>query len=168
MFSSVTKQIWSRLTVGRVRPCADESPCVTCFFFMWLQEFKFMSRFLVRFSWLISWWFSLFVVTVEAHSTPLGICACLVISGNLVLQVSPLEFARMQGQPEDPKRKNQVFYNVVVPICQVFSLFIYLFLIELWSYMCQLTLPVCYICSSKIEKYLFTCDWKWLSQNIIM
>jgi hypothetical protein len=36
--------------------------------------------------------------------------------------------------------KNHVFYNVVVPICQVFSLFIYLFLIELWSYMCQLTL----------------------------
>jgi hypothetical protein len=131
-----------------------------------VQIHVYIYRFLVRFSWLVSWWFSLFVVTVEAHSTPLGICACLVISGNLVLQVSPLEFARMQGQPEDPKMKNHVFYNVVVPICQVFSFFIYLFLIELWSYMCQLTLPVCYI--SKIEKYLFTCDWKCCSQNIIM
>jgi hypothetical protein len=133
-----------------------------------VQIHVYIYRFLVRFSWLISWWFSLFVVTVEAHSTPLGICACLVISGNLVLQVSPLEFARMQGQPEDPKRKNPVFYKEVVPICQIFS-FIYLFI---YNRALKLYVPV--DSSSllyfffKIEKYLFTCDWKWCSQNIIM
>ncbi|KAJ6911244.1 hypothetical protein NC652_021772 [Populus alba x Populus x berolinensis] len=36
-------------------------------------------------------------------------------AGNLVLQVSPLEFARMQGQPEDPKRKNQRLSALCLP-----------------------------------------------------